>query len=139
MKPVVGSMLVALAASLAGAMAAHAQYPGRAIRLVVPFAAGSANDTVARLVGAPLSGGPGQAVVTGNRPGVGGNIGAELAAKSPPDGYTVMMGNISHAISMTLYEKPGFDIVRDFAPVTLLASGSFLLAVPPSLPVQSPI
>jgi len=76
-------------------------------------------------------------VVIDNRAGAAGNLGAEVAAKSPPDGYTLMMGNIAHSISMTLYGKLGYDLVRDFAPVTLLASGSFVLATHPSLPVKS--
>jgi len=137
MRSIICGGLIVLAASLAGNAPAHAQYPNKTIRLIVPFAAGSANDTVARFVAPALSSALGRPVVIDNRPGVGGNIGAEIAAKSPPDGYTVMMGNISHAISMTLYDKPGFDLAKDFAPVSLLASGSFLLAAHPSLPVKS--
>lgn len=129
--------LIALALALADAVPAHAQYPAKPIRLLVPFAAGSANDTVARLVGPPLAEVLGRPVVIDNRPGVGGNIGAELVASSPPDGYTVMMGNISHAISVTLHSKLAYDLVKDFAPVSLLASGSFLVAVHPSVPVKS--
>ncbi len=79
----------------------------------------------------------GQQVVIDNRAGAAGNLGAEIAAKSPPDGYTLMLGNIAHAVSVTLYSKLGYDLVRDFAPVTLLASGSFTLAVHPSLPARS--
>ncbi len=137
MRSIICGGLIVLAASLAGNAPTHAQYPNKTIRLIVPFAAGSANDTVARFVAPALSSALGRPVVIDNRPGVGGNIGAEIAAKSPPDGYTVMMGNISHAISMTLYDKPGFDLAKDFAPVSLLASGSFLLAAHPSLPVKS--
>jgi len=137
MRIATGGGLIVFAAALVQAAPAHSQYPARPIRLIVPFAAGSANDTVARLIGTPLSTALGRPMVIDNRPGVGGNIGAEIAAKSPPDGYTVMMGNISHAISMTLYDKPGFDLVKDFAPVSLLASGSFLVAVHPSVPVKS--
>jgi tripartite-type tricarboxylate transporter receptor subunit TctC len=103
----------------------------------VPFAAGSANDIVGRIIGPPLSEALGRPVVIDNRPGAAGNIGAELAAHSPPDGYTVMMGNISHAISVTLYEKLGYDFVRYFAPVSWLVSGSFLLVVHPSVPAKS--
>ena len=137
MRSIICGGLVVLATSLTGNAPAHAQYPNKTIRLIVPFGAGSANDTVARLISTPLSTALGRPVVIDNRPGVAGNIGAEIAAKTPPDGYTVMMTNISHAISMTLYDKPGFDLVKDFAAVSLLASGSFLLAVHPSTPAKS--
>ncbi len=126
-----------LAAALAGIAPAHAQYPARAVRLIVPFPAGSGNDTVARFVQPQLSAALGQQVVIDNRAGAAGNLGAEIAARSPADGYTVMMGNIAHSISMTLYRAPGYDLVKDFAPVTLLAGGSFMLAVHPSLPAKS--
>jgi len=131
-----GSLIV-LALVLSGVDSAHAQYPARTIRLIVPFAAGSGTDTVARFVQPQLAAALGQQVVIDNRPGAAGNLGAELAAKAPPDGYTVLMGNISHSISMTLYSRPGFDLVRDFAPVTSLAHGSFTLAAHPSLPARS--
>jgi tripartite-type tricarboxylate transporter receptor subunit TctC len=103
----------------------------------VPFAAGSGTDTVARLIQPQLSAALGQQVVIDNRPGAAGNLGAEIAAKTPPDGYTLLMGNISQSISMTLYARPGFDVIRDFAPVTSLAHGSFTLAAHPSLPARS--
>ena len=103
----------------------------------MPFAAGSGNDTVARFIQPQLSAALGQQVVIDNRAGAAGNLGAEVAAKAAPDGYTVMMGNIAQAISVTLYSRLGYDFVKDFAPVTLLASGSFTLAVHPSLPVKS--
>jgi tripartite-type tricarboxylate transporter receptor subunit TctC len=92
---------------------------------------------VARIVSSPLSEALGRQVVVDNRPGAAGNLGAEIAAKSPADGYTAMIGNISHAISMTLYDKPGYDLIKDFAPVSLLAAGSFMLAVHPSVPARS--
>ena len=130
-----GSIILTFA--LAGIAPAHAQYTARTIRFIVPFGAGSATDAVARFVQPQLSAALGQQVVIDNRPGAAGNLGAEVAAKSPPDGYTLLMGNSSHAISMTLYNRLGFDFIRDFAPVTLLASGSFTLATHPSLPVKS--
>jgi len=105
--------------------------------MIVPFAAGSVNDLVARVVAPPMSEALGQPIVIDNRAGAAGNLGAELAAKSPPDGYTLMLGNISHAISVTLYERPGYDFLKDFAPVSQLAAGSFMLAVHPSLPARS--
>jgi len=128
---------IVLAVALVGTATAQAQYPARTIRLIVPFAAGSGTDTVARFVQPQLSAALGQQVVIDNRAGAAGNLGAEVAAKAPADGYTVLMGNISHSISMTLYSRPGFDLIKDFAPVTLLASGSFTLAAHPSLPAKS--
>ncbi|HEU0289975.1 MAG TPA: tripartite tricarboxylate transporter substrate binding protein [Burkholderiales bacterium] len=128
---------IALALALLGITPAHAQYPNKTIRLIVPFPAGSGNDTVARFVQPQFAAALGQQVVIDNRSGAAGNLGAEIAAKSPPDGYTVMMGNIAHSISMTLYGKPGYDLVRDFAPITLLAGGSFVLATHPSVPAKS--
>ena len=129
--------LIALAIVLAGLATAHAQYPARTIRFIVPFAAGAANDTVARSIQPQLSSALGQQVIIDNRPGAAGNLGAAVAAKAPADGYTVLMGNSSHAISMTLYTRPGFDLARDFVPVTLLAAGSFMVAAHPSLPAKS--
>ena len=129
-----GSVLIIL---VAGITTAHAQYPTKTVRLIVPFAAGSGTDTVARFVQPQLAAVLGQQLVIDNRPGAAGNLGAEIAARTPPDGYTVLMGNISHSISMTLYPKLGFDIMRDFAPVTSLAHGSFTLAAHPSLPAKS--
>lgn len=137
MKMAVCNALAALTAALAGAASVHAQYPTRTIRFIVPFAAGSGSDTVARFVQPQLSAALGQQIVIDNRPGAAGNLGAEIAAKAPADGYTVMLGISAHAISMSLYTKPGFDLVRDFAPVTMLALGSFTLATHPSLPARS--
>ena len=129
--------LVVLGVVLAAIAPVQAQYPVRAVRLIVPFPAGSGNDTVARFVQPQLSAALGQQLVIDNRAGAAGNLGAEVAAKSPADGYTVFMGNIAHSISMTLYSKPGYDLVKDFAPVTALAGGSFALAVHTSLPAKS--
>jgi tripartite-type tricarboxylate transporter receptor subunit TctC len=129
--------LIALAVALTGFAPAQAQYPARPVRLIVTFAAGSATDTVARFVQPQLATALGHQVVIDNRPGAAGNVGAEVAARAPADGYTVMMGNSAHAISMTLYTRLGFDLARDFAPITLLASGSFVLATHPSLPAKS--
>ena len=130
-----GSAVLAIA--LAGIATVHAQYPSKSIRFIVPFAAGSGSDTVARFVQPQLSAALGQQVVIDNRPGAAGNLGAEIAAQAPADGYTVMLGISAHSISMTLYRKPGYDLVKDFTPVTLLATGSFTFATHPSLPPKS--
>jgi tripartite-type tricarboxylate transporter receptor subunit TctC len=127
--------LVVLAVAAAGA--AHAQYPAKAVRWVVPFPPGGGSDTLARIMSPKLGETLGQQIVIDNRPGAGANIGAEVAAKAPPDGYTILMGNVAHAINMSLYAKPGYEIVKDFAAVNLLASTPNIVVVHPSLPVRS--
>src|SRR4030095_16442813 len=130
----VTSMLVA-----AFAAAAWAQpYPTKPIRIVVPFPAGGTTDLIARAAGQKLTESLGQPVVVDNRPGAGGNIGAELVAKSAPDGYTLLMGTVgTHAINVSLYPKMPYDHVRDFAPIILVAGVPNVLVVNPSLPVNS--
>jgi len=118
--------------------AAHAQnYPTKPIRFILPFPPGGGTDTLARIVGQKLTENLGQTMVMDNRPGAGANIGAEIAAHSAPDGYTIVMGNIAHTINATLYRKLGYDLVKDFAPVTLLASVPNILVVHPSVPAKS--
>lgn len=129
---------IALTIALAGTVPAHAQqYPTRPVRIIVPFAAGSTSDSVARFIQSQFAAALRQPAVIENRAGAGGNLGTEVAAKSPPDGYTVLLGNIAQSVSMTLYSKLGYDLVKDFAPVTLLAAGSYMMAVHPSLPAKS--
>jgi len=112
-------------------------YPSKPIRLIVPFAAGGGNDNVARLVGRRLGETLGQPVVVDNRPGAGGVLGAELAAKAPPDGYTLFLGGVgSHAINPNLIENLPYDPIRDFAPVELLAQAPLVLVVHPSVPAR---
>jgi tripartite-type tricarboxylate transporter receptor subunit TctC len=130
--------LTALALALASVAPAHAQqYPTRPVRWIVSFAPGSGTDTVARIVQPQLSAALGEQVVIDNRPGAAGNLGAQVAAAAPADGYTLFMGISAHSISMTLYRKPGYDLARDFLPVSLLAEGSFTLATHPSVPARS--
>src|SRR5713101_8206380 len=127
----------ALAASVAAA-AALAQYPAKPIRLIVPFAAGGGNDSVARLVGKRLSDSLGQPLVVDNRPGAGGVLGADLAAKAAPDGYTLFLGGVgSHAINPNLSDSLPYDPITDFAPVALLAQAPLVLVVHPSVPAES--
>ena len=132
-----GGGLIVLAIALVQSAPAPAQYPNRPLRFIVPFAAGSANDTVARIIGPALAEGLGRPVVIDNRPGASGIIGTEVAAKSPPDGHTLMIGNIAHAINVSLYDKLAYDFARDFAPVAQLTAGSFMLVVHPSVPAKS--
>jgi tripartite-type tricarboxylate transporter receptor subunit TctC len=105
---------------------------------VVPFAAGGATDVLARLVGERLTASLGQQVVVDNRPGAGGNIGSDIVARAEPDGYTILMGAVgTHAINPSLYPKMPYDPVKDFAPVTLVASVPNVLVVNPEVPAKS--
>jgi tripartite-type tricarboxylate transporter receptor subunit TctC len=120
------------------ACAALAQYPERPVRLIVPQAAGSATDTVARLLAAEMAAPLGQAVVVEDRPGGALTIGIDLVAKSNPDGYTIGMGPIgAMAITRHMVAKLPYDIERDLQPIALVVRGHLLLAVSPSLPVKS--
>jgi tripartite-type tricarboxylate transporter receptor subunit TctC len=113
-------------------------YPSKPLRFVVPFPAGGPLDIAARVIGQELTRAWKQPVVIDNRPGAGGNIGAEFVAKSAPDGYTILMGAVStHAINVSLYRKLPYDPVTDFAPVTLVAIVPNVLVVHPSLPAQN--
>jgi len=112
-------------------------YPARPIRLIVPFPPGGGTDTMARVVAPKLSEFLGQQVVAENRGGAGANIGAEVAAKSAPDGYTLMLATITNAIGASLYSKLNYDLVRDFATITQLATTPHILVVHPSVPVKT--
>ena len=143
------SLTAALAATLAVPFAAasalrapdaHAQtpFPARPARLVVPFPPGGSLDNVGRLLAQKLSEAWGQQVVVENRPGAGGNVGADAVAKSPPDGYTVVMGALStHAVNPSLYPSMPYDAVRDFAPLSLVAVTPNVLIVNAASPVAS--
>jgi tripartite-type tricarboxylate transporter receptor subunit TctC len=128
-----------LAAALPCTTVAHAQgaYPQKPIRLVAPFAAGGGTDILARLVGQKASEMLGQQIIVDNRGGAGGTIGTEIAAKAPPDGYTLILVSASHAINPGLYPKLSYDSVNDFAPITQIATSPGILVVNPSLPVKS--
>jgi len=125
--------------SLSISFPAFAQtYPARPIRIVVPFPAGGIADIYSRLIGARWSESWGQPVVVENRTGAGGNIAADLVAKSAPDGYTLVMGSIgTHAVNVTLFSKLPYDPVRDFAPVALCVDAEGLLALNPSVPAAN--
>ncbi len=134
--PILG--LASLMAAAASAVAVQAQeFPVKPVRFIVPFAAGGAVDILSRAVGQKLSDTWGQQVVIDNRPGAGGNIGAELAARAAPDGYSILLGDAAHANAVTLYRKLSYDFVRDFAPVTLAAITPLVIVTHPSLPVKS--
>jgi tripartite-type tricarboxylate transporter receptor subunit TctC len=112
------------------------QYPARPTRLVVPFAAGGPNDVVARLVGPKLTEAWGYPVVVDNRPGAGGNIGTELVAKAPPDGYTIALVGMHFVVNPSLYQSVGYDAIRDFTPVTNAAISPVIVVAHPSLPAK---
>jgi tripartite-type tricarboxylate transporter receptor subunit TctC len=113
-------------------------YPVKPVRLIVPYPPGGGNDTLARLFGAKLTEAWGQQVVVDNRPGAGTIIGTQLAARSVPDGYTLLLSSIAtHAIAPNLYAKPGYDPVKDFAPITLLAVAPTVVCVNPAVPAKS--
>ncbi|OWT80192.1 MULTISPECIES: tripartite tricarboxylate transporter substrate binding protein [unclassified Achromobacter] len=126
-----GLTLTATAATAAG-------YPNNPIRIIVPFAAGGTSDLVTRILAQAMGTELKVAVIVDNRPGAGGNIGSELVARAAPDGYTLLMGTVAtHGINASLYKSMPFDPVKDFAPVSLVASTPSVLEVNPALPVKS--
>jgi tripartite-type tricarboxylate transporter receptor subunit TctC len=132
------SLLLALALTLAAAGNALAQaWPNKPVKIIFGFPAASATDVVARAVGQKLSERWGQPVVIDNRPGAGGNLGSEIAAKLPPDGYNIFFGTVANAISTSYYSKLNYDYLKDFTPITLVATTPLVLAVNPSVPVKN--
>ena len=131
---------ISLSVSLAAALLPHAHaqtYPDHPLRLVVPFAAGGTSDILARFVGPPLSAALGQPVVVDNRPGAGSNVGNEIVARAPPDGYTLIMATPALASNQALYGKLNYDPIANFAPVTLVAEIPIALVVHPSMPTKT--
>jgi tripartite-type tricarboxylate transporter receptor subunit TctC len=128
---------IAVAMLVHAALAGAQTYPAKPVRYVIPMSPGSGADTIGRIVTGGMSPALGQQIVIDNRTGAAGNIGAELAAKSPPDGYTVFQASMTHAVNVTLYRSLLYDLVRDFAAVTLLANSPSMVVVHPSLPVKS--
>jgi tripartite-type tricarboxylate transporter receptor subunit TctC len=134
-------LLIAISMTLAGACIAAAEaqtsrYPDRPVRFIVPFAPSGGADIVARVVAGRIGDTLGQQVVIDNRAGGGGTIGAEIAARATPDGYTLIMGSASYAISPSLYKLP-YDAIRDVTPVGMLATAPFVIVVNPSVPAKS--
>jgi len=125
------------AAALASTGAPAQSYPQKTVRVVVPYAPGGNTDFTARVIAAKLTDVFGQQIVVENRPGGGTNIGSELVAKAPADGYTLLMGGASNAINMSFYPKMPYDTLRDFAPVILCVKGANVLSVHPSLPAKN--
>src|SRR5919109_286137 len=133
MRKIIGAVALLICAT------AHAQsYPAKPIHLIVPFPPGGGNDTVARAIASQISPDLGQPVVIDNKPGAGGSVGAELAAKSPPDGYTLFLAGVgSHAVNPNVHAKLPYDPVRDFAPITLVASAPSVLVVNAAVPART--
>jgi tripartite-type tricarboxylate transporter receptor subunit TctC len=131
-----GICVAILAVAASGTVLAQ-KYPERPVRAVVPFPAGGGTDILARLFLQKMADRVGANFVIDNRSGAGGAIGTEIVAKAPPDGYTILVCSSSHTINPSVYKKLGYDPLRDFAPVTILASGPGLLVVHPSVPAQS--
>lgn len=117
--------------------AAADRYPNKPIRIIVPSAPGGGPDTIARMVGAALTDAWGRQVVTDNRAGAAGNIGAEIAARAAPDGYTLLVASAQQVIAPLLFRNPPFNLIRDFSPVCWAVSTPFVLVVNPSLPAAS--
>jgi tripartite-type tricarboxylate transporter receptor subunit TctC len=131
------SMRILLAALLLVAGNASAQYPNRPLKMIVPFPPAGATDIVGRIVAAKLQERLGQPVVVENRPGAGGSLGSDVAAKSAPDGYTILMATSStHSIGPVLQKLP-YDPIKDFAPITHVANVPNVLVVSPKLPVRN--
>src|SRR5437660_570407 len=130
MRRVVTAVLLCLAG-----LAQAQPYPVKPIHFIVPFPPGGGNDTVARAIAQQLGPDLGQPVVIDNRPGAGGSVGAELAAKSPPDGYTLFLAGVgSHVVNPNLHARLAYDPVRDFTPITLVATAPSVLVVNPAVP-----
>ena len=134
----IGAAVAAVVLMQIGQGASVAQpYPNRAVRIIVPLAPGGGNDTIARMIAGKISAPLGQSVVVDNRPGAGGLIGTDIVAKSPADGYTLLLGNLAGlAIIPNVQKKVPYQPLRDFQPVSLVASAPLLVTVHPSLPVR---
>jgi tripartite-type tricarboxylate transporter receptor subunit TctC len=133
------TLLIATLTCLAYSTSAYAQqaYPSKPIRFISPFAPGGGNDIISRAVAHKLSENVKQQVIVDNRPGANGIIGTELAARSAPDGYTVVLIPSGHAVNASLHRKLPYDSIKDFTPITLVGSSPLILAVHPSLPVKN--
>ena len=129
--------LSAVVGALLASAAAAQNYPNHPIRVIIPFSAGGATDVVFRILAPHLSVNLGQTVIIDNRPGGAATIGMDLALKSPPDGYTLGVANVSFGVNPSLFPKMPFDSERDIAPVSLVSMVPMVLAVHPSVPVRS--
>ncbi|HYC47329.1 MAG TPA: tripartite tricarboxylate transporter substrate binding protein [Burkholderiales bacterium] len=139
MRRIPALLVAVVCAAICASASAATAYPSKAIRFVVPFPPGGPLDIVARVIAQDLNRSWGHPVIVENRPGAGGNIGADFVARAPADGYTILMGAVStHAINVWLYSKLPYDPINDFAPVTLVTSVPNVLVVHPSVPANNP-
>ncbi len=129
--------LLAAGLGITGPAAAQTDFPAKPLRLVIPFAPGGSADLAARVLGQKMGEFLGQPVVSENRAGANSNLGAEAVAKSAPDGYTMLYNTSGVVFNMSLYDNPGYDLMRDFSPVALTATVPQILVVNPSLPVKN--
>ena len=137
-KHIVAAMLVSTLAAVSGGSYAQADYPNKPIRLIVPFPAGGATDLFARVIGNKLTERLKWVVVVDNKPGAGGNVGVDAVAKSPPDGYNIVIGQTSNlAINPSLYKKMPYDPQKDLAPIILVADSPLTLVVPAQSPYKT--
>jgi tripartite-type tricarboxylate transporter receptor subunit TctC len=128
---------MAIAIAFSATPAPAQTFPVKPVRMIVPFAAGGGADIVGRLVAQRLGDAWGQTVVVDNRPGAGGNIGTEIVARAPADGYTLLLVGPNHTVNISLFSKIPFDPVKDFAPISVVTSAPYLLLVNPSVGVNS--
>ena len=131
------SLFASLLAALVAPAGAQSNYPNKPIRMVVPFAPGGGSDISGRVLAAGLSEALGQTIVVDNRPGAGSILGCDIVAKSISDGYTTLLGNISMAFNTAIYKKLPYDVMRDFAPITLVTDQPNILVAHPGLPSKS--
>ena len=137
MKQTLRSLLWAAMSCLLAASVQAQPYPSKPVRVVVPYPPGGPTDIVARVLFQQVAESTGQQCVIDNRAGAGGNIGAEHVAKSPADGYTVLIGTTAHAINMSLFKSLNYDVQKDLAPVSLLTQGPLVLVTHPQFPANS--
>ena len=134
----VGAASFAFAANVASAQTAATPFPDKPLRIVVTFTTGGAPDTLARILSEKLSNVWGQPVIVDNKPGAGGNSGADFVAKAPGDGYTIVVGTVgTHSINPAMYSKMPYDAVKDFAPITLLATTPNMLVINNDVPAKN--
>lgn len=134
---VIARLAIALSAALSAPLVFAQAYPVKPVRLIAPFPPGGSSDLIARILATRMSEGLGQQIIIDNRPGAGSNLGTQIAAKAPADGYTILITSVTATINVSLYQRLGFDLMKDFAPVAKLANGPIALVVHPSVPARS--
>src|SRR5262245_34627861 len=137
MRTAVSTILACVSCALLAPLAGAQDYPVRPVRFIVPYAAGGSSDIIARIYGQRLSETLGQTFVVDNRPGAGGTIGTDILAKSPADGYTLILQDMPHTINPAVYGKVPYDPVKDFTTLTLVARAPSWLFLHPAVPAKS--